>query len=65
MSEGKWLECITDLWRGYSTGLFRGMEYAFSVNFSQGRGLVRTFSIPVHERNAACRNVARVGSLLH
>ena len=41
---------------------YSGKEGAFSLNFRLRRGLVKTFNIPVEERNAACGSIAKEGS---
>ena len=40
------------------------MEHAFSFNYILYRELVKTVDIPVQERNAICRIVASVESLM-
>ena len=45
-------------------GSLRGTEHAFSFNFIVCRELVMTVNIPVQERDATCRIVGSVGSLM-
>ena len=48
--------------KGYSIGLVRGTEHAFSFNFIVYKELVMKVNTPVQEWKATCRIVASTGS---